>query len=122
MPLCNTDINKPVDCSKYGGYDGSDLCMQTCASEVEMSNSEMCSARCLSYETTFNMNTGGAWTPEERDICRENCVTEVESYPEPMGCFKDNVGRDLRYVLGVNLSLQECIDLAKEKMFDYIGM
>jgi len=39
-----------------------------------------------------------------------------------MGCFKDNVGRDLRYVLGVNLSLQECIDLAKEKMFDYIGM
>ena len=39
-----------------------------------------------------------------------------------MGCFKDNFGRDLRNLLGVNVSLDECIDLANNMMFDYIGM
>jgi hypothetical protein len=34
-PLCNYYLSKPKDCSKHGGYDPNDLCMQTCMSEEE---------------------------------------------------------------------------------------
>jgi len=30
MPLCNATPFEPTDCSKRGGYDNNDLCMETC--------------------------------------------------------------------------------------------
>ena len=45
-PLCNYHITKPVDCSKFCGFDSSDLCMQTCASKTEITTNAMCLNRC----------------------------------------------------------------------------
>jgi len=54
LPLCNNfDINKPIDCSKYGGYDSSDLCMQTCLYETEIEDEEICTKRCVNHGQTY---------------------------------------------------------------------
>jgi hypothetical protein len=38
LPLCQTRIYEPKDCSQYGGYNPSDLCMETCHSGTMMND------------------------------------------------------------------------------------
>ena len=47
LPLCRTKIYEPKDCSRYGGYNPSDLCMETCHSKTMLHDEDVCSQKCI---------------------------------------------------------------------------
>ena len=54
--------------------------------------------------------------------CKTDCIDSTINAPKPMGCFKDNWQRDLRNLIGYNLSFDECVEKANENNYYYIGL
>lgn len=119
-PLCNYYLSKPVDCSKHGGYDPNDMCMQTCMSAEEMTLDKMCENRYT--ESLTVAGNGAAADLTAKNTYKITCVQELNNLPKPIGCFKDHFGRDLKSYIDSNISIEECRVKADKMKYNYIGM
>lgn len=116
-PLCSTEIYRPPDCSKKGGYNPREICMQTCNSKTMIDDKESCGLQCISYDFTTKEQM------EKKHMeCTDKCIEDKKNEPTSIGCFKDYWTRDLRKSLGRDLTIEQCIKKGKENSFVYVGL
>jgi len=82
-----------------------------------VNSEEYCSLKCVEF--IFKSDTDKS---VKHKTCVDVCLANKENEPTPIGCFNDKADRDLREILGTDMTIEECIKRGQDEDMLYVGL